>query len=297
MIRSPTGFERYWDDSIAFEEATIARHIEAQEKPSKNPSYRPQFVFTLVQRYYHLILRRYSRGDDVRDLAQYFLPLLDAWEMSERLGKDVWTERQQYTRNAWKVNLDFYIMCFWLVGLALTLEIPDDQWQRLVALIGNEGEDKLLDMMIASRQPDRKIGTALCHPKPYRRLLDAVLARPDDQPRLLLEFVKHWYMELDRPSTKGLPAVYAQPYWYNCHEQEGSYFGYWCVEAVAAVKALGIDDTLCIGHPNYPGDLLRPEGPTTHPLTSSEQAQTAGVGQPSSRKGKSFIARLFGRRE
>jgi Domain of unknown function (DUF1911)/Domain of unknown function (DUF1910) len=287
----------WFDEWIAYEVDSIKKFLSAASLPSGNTNYQPQFVYEISTKNLWLLLRRYSRGDAVHELSQYFAPLMSAWEEADRLGKDVWTEQQKYTRNAWKANLDFYITSFWLVGLALALEIPDDQWQRLVALIGNEGEDKLLDMLIASRQPDRKVGMTLCHPKPYRRLLDAVLAKPDDQPRLLLEFVKHWYMELDRPATKELPAVYARPYWYNYHELEGGYFGYWCVEAVAAVKALGIDDSLCIGHPNYPGDLLRREGSETHPLTSSEQAQTAGVSHPSSPKGKSFSARLFGRRE
>jgi hypothetical protein len=78
----------------------------------------------------------------------------------------VFTPQQQYTRHAWKVNLDHYIDCFWLVGLALALELPNPQWQRLLVLIGNEGEDHLLDRIIASRQIGCKIGDTLCHPKP-----------------------------------------------------------------------------------------------------------------------------------
>lgn len=76
-----------------------------------------------------------SRGD------LHFPGLLDAWEEAERLGKEVWSEEIQYTRHAWVVNLDHYIRCFWLTGLALTLDIPDDQWQRLLTLMGNEGQD------------------------------------------------------------------------------------------------------------------------------------------------------------
>lgn len=46
--------------------------------------------------------------------------------------------------------------------------------------------------------------------------------------------------------------------------EKGSYFGRWCVEAVAAAKVLGIDDGQCLGHERYPGDFLRPDGPGTH---------------------------------
>ncbi|MCD9117144.1 DUF1910 domain-containing protein [Pseudomonas bijieensis] len=56
------------------------------------------------------------------------------------------------------------MVCFWLVGLGLALEIPDDQWQRLLVLIGNEGEDVLLDRIIASRSPARTVGPVLLYP-------------------------------------------------------------------------------------------------------------------------------------
>ena len=297
MSRDGLKSREWFDVWIVHEIESIKKFLSVANLPSGNANYRPQFVYEISKKNLCLLLRKYSRGDTVHELSQYFAPLLSAWEEAEHLGKDVWTEQQKYTRKTWKVNLDFYIVCFWLVGLALVLEIPDDQWWRLVALIGNEGEDKLLDMVIASRQPDRVIGTELCHPKPYRRLLEAVLAKPDDQPQLLFDFVNHWYEELDRPATKGLPAVYARPYWYNYHELEGSYFGYWSIEAVAVVKAFGLDDSLCLGHPNYPGDLLRPEGPSTHPSKTNEISQAIGMSRSSFPKAKSLIARLFGRRE
>jgi hypothetical protein len=109
----------------------------------------------LAQDNWQPILRRYSRGDPIGALAQYFPPLLDAWEEAEHLGKGVWTEQQQYTRHAWEVNLDHYIICFWLVGLALSFEIPDNQWQRLIALIGNKGEDELLGKVCITRATPR----------------------------------------------------------------------------------------------------------------------------------------------
>ena len=61
--------------------------------------------------------------------------------------------------------------------------------------------------------------------------------------------------------------MYERPYWYslgNRQLDDSGYFGRWCVEAVAAVKAFGLDDRLCLGHEHYPGDLLRPDGPSTH---------------------------------
>jgi hypothetical protein len=266
MIRAPLGDLPYWDGWSSFLEHSISHRTQVIAKPAGDPSYEPQYLFELTKDYWHLQLSRYSRGDAIVELAQYFEPMLQAWEESERLGASIWTDEQKYRRRAWRVNLDHYIVCFWLVGLALTLEIPDDQWQRLLALIGNEGEDALLDRIIATRQSGRRIGPSLCHPKPYQRLLDAINAPAEQQSKLLSEFVNHWYKELNRPPKKGLSeqtAMYDRPYWYtlgNKQLHDSGYFGRWCVEAVAAVKAFDLDDSLCLGHEHYPGDLLRPQG-------------------------------------
>jgi hypothetical protein len=204
MIRSPIGDENYWDENIAYLEQRLIFMRAGFNDESGDQSYRPQYVFKYVQNCLHLMLRRYSRGDPINELNQYFSWLIDAWELSENLGQSVWTKEQQYTRHAWAVNLDHYIVCFWLVGLALALDIPDDQWQRLLVLIGNEGEDELLDRVIASRSPSRRIGNKLCHPKPYQRLLLALQAQPEQQAKMLADFVKHWYKELNRPPKAGL---------------------------------------------------------------------------------------------
>lgn len=295
MIRSTLGNIGYWNEWVEYSLGRICEMLEKIKEPSGNPSYRPQYVFEISQESYEQILRRYSRGDAIHELAQYFPLLLDTWEESERLGKDIWTEQQQYTRHAWAVNLDHYIVCFWLVGLALTLEIPDAQWQRLLTLIGNEGEDELLDRVIASRQSGRKIGTKICHPKPYQRLLDAINAPPDKQSQMLFTFVDKWYKELNRPPKKGLSeqtAMYDRPYWYKYGDSNfegGAYFGRWCVEAVAAAKAFGLDDSQCLGHEHYPGDLLRPDGPSTHPVMEVDT-------QTSIQTQLGLLSRLFGRK-
>jgi len=139
-------------------------------------------------------------------------------------------------------------------------------------LVGGEGEDVLLDRVIARRSPERRIGFALLHAKPYARLFKAVDAPNDQQATLLREFVDHWYTELKRPAPKNKKAPTVQPFWYIYGDPEkhplemGSYFGRWCIEAAAAVKAFGLDDGLCLGHEHYPGDLLRPDAPSTHPV-------------------------------
>src|SRR5690606_6962558 len=153
-------------------------------------------------------------------------------------------------------NLNHYQWCFGLIGLALALEVPDVHWQRLLALVGQEGEDVLLDKVVACRQSGRRIGSALLHDRPYGRLLTCLELGGDQQARLLRDFLDHWYPELARTGKQRL-------WWYDYGDpvkhplEKGSYFGRWCIEAVAAVKSFGIDDTDCLDHPYYPGDLVQ----------------------------------------
>jgi hypothetical protein len=292
MIRAPMGNQAYWKKWIIYGTERIEKEWTLIRSPSQNPIYDPQYTFDTCVGTARLMLRLYSSDTPIRELYQHFRGLLDAWELSNRLSDEVCKEHHLSTCRDWDfslVNLNHYNWCFWLIGLALALGIPEVQWQRLLALVGSEGEDELLDRVIASRQPDRRIGTQLLHAKPYGRLLKAVNAPHAQQAALLREFVDHWYAELKRPAPKNRKAPTEQPFWYIWGDPEkhplemGSYFGRWCIEAVAAVKAFGLDDSLCLGHEHYPGDLLRPDGPSTHPLREEPKM--------------GWIARIFGKKQ
>lgn len=291
MIRAQFGEQQYWEDRLDHWKNAIERSWKRISEPSKNPVYRPQYVFDTSIFQLRLLITSYSSGARIPDLPEHFPGLLDAWKLSNRLSDDICKEHHLQTCRDWDFslsNLNHYNWCFWLVGLALALEIPDDQWRRLLALISGEGEDVLLDRVIASRSPERRIGTSLLHAKPYARLLRAVDAPKDQQAALLRDFVEHWYAELKRPAPKNKKAPTVEPFWYIYGDPDknplemGSYFGRWCIEAVAAVKVFGLDDSLCLGHEHYPGDLLRANGPSTHPLREEPK--------------QGLLARLFGKK-
>lgn len=291
MIRSFVGDQPYWDEWKAYRYKRMLDEAARISQPSENPAYRPQYVLNNARHIQRYILTLYSQGSPIRELKPHFPGVLDAWALSNRLSEEICAEHKLETCRDWDfalTNLNHYNWCFWLVGLALTLETPDESWRRLLSLIGGEGEDELLDRVIASRSPERRIGTALLHPQPYARLLKAVDAPKPQQATLLRDFVHHWYQELKRPPPKDRRAPTIEPYWYIYGDpvknplEAGSYFGRWCIEAAAAVKAFGLDDSLCLGHEHYPGDLLRPNGPTTHPRPMEPK--------------RGFLARLLGRK-
>ncbi|WP_422464037.1 MULTISPECIES: PoNe immunity protein domain-containing protein [unclassified Endozoicomonas] len=279
MIRDALGDKDYWDTWIQFEDQTIEKMVKQLEQNPGQPNYRPQFIYEIANEYRENLFQRYSRGDDIAELRELLVPIIDYWEKSELMGKEVWSKTQQVSRHSWEVNFDHYIVCFWLVGLAILLELPDAEWFRLINLVGNEGKDALLDLVIAKRSPTRKIGDQLCFDKPYRHLYEAVnCADKSKQTHKLYEFVKNWYSELrtigHSSKKKPLPR-HSHPYWYRFGDENfegGAYFGRWCIEAAAVAKAFNIDDSLCLGHEHYPGDLLRPNGPTTHKVRQEDNS-------------------------
>lgn len=283
MMRDSLETETYFDRAIEHYEYEVNHRRKQLASPFKKESYRPQYTYDLAKAHFRLALLRYSRGDAISETTQYAEPLLVDWQASDDLGSKVWSSDQWRERHDWSINLDHYIDCFWLVGLALAFNIPDLHWQRLLVLIGNEGEDQLLDRIIATRSPDRKIGSSLCYPNPYARLLDATDAPKAKQAVLLSKFVERWYKEVGGVAKSGRQkqaVPFKAPYWHNYHRLEGAYFGYWCLEAVAAVKAFNLDDSLCVGHPHYPGDLLRPEQVTAPDVSRLLPELAATIGAP-----------------
>ncbi len=274
-IRATRGSCDYWVKWLGYCSNNIQEMLGNMRSLSGDPSFRPQYLFVIGRECLEYVVRRYSAGLPPEEDHRHFSIMLDVWEESERLAQDVYTPEQQDSRNNWAINLDHYIICFWVVGLALAVDLPEDLWCRLIALIDNEGRDALLDRVISTRNPQRLIGNSLCHPKPFERLFKVLDAPRETQAGLLRAFVEHWYEELNRDGSIEMPATYRRPYWYTLGDvnfEGGAYFGRWCFEAIAVVKAFNVDDSACLGHEHYPGDILRPGEPTTHVNSRAKDA-------------------------
>jgi len=227
----------------------------------ENEVYKPQFLFDIARRHADLMLYRYSRGDAVHEIASEFDGLLVAWEESDRVGAKIWDKETYLLRRSWVKNIDFYNLSFRLIGMAILLDVPDSQWHRLLALTGNDGEDAVLDTVIAYRSPRRVIGSHVCFPRAYRKLQQVLLAEPCDRPALLLSYLDGWFEGLDGAGCADLDRAFRTPYWWKlcadeAHGMKGGYFGCWSVEVAVVAKVLAIDDSACLMHMNYPGDLL-----------------------------------------
>lgn len=292
-MRDVLGSEVYWNKWVKYHE----RRVETMRDtiaagPIKKQS--AQYVYSISSHYIEIMLCRYSRGDDVSQIFPYLKDVIEFWERSEEIGSAFWSSEVKDIRHSWELNLDFYQRSFWLVGFALAGSADDQLWLRLLRLIGNEGNDALLDSVIASRQEGRKIGTSLCFPKAYGKLLDVTKAPSDMRGESLSAYLADWYPSLKGAGNKSVPAPHRTPYWHGLGDENfegGAYFGRWCIEAVAVVAAFSINDSACLDSRYYPADLIRDgRAPTRQSIAN---AVDAVIEAPQSPKG--FLARLAAR--
>ncbi|SKC08635.1 PoNe immunity protein domain-containing protein [Luteibacter sp. 22Crub2.1] len=292
-MRDTLGSDGYWEKWVSYKEARV---IEMREILAAGPmdAAAAQYAYRIATTYIELMLLKYSRGDDVASICALLPSVVDAWEHAERIGERWWSAEIQNIRHSWALNLDFYQRSFWLVGFALAGSADDQLWLRLLRLIGNEGEDALLDSVIASRQAGRKIGASLCFPKAYGKLLDVIRASSDMRGEGLRAYLADWYSSLDGAGNKSVPIPNRTPYWHGLGDENfegGAYFGRWCVEAVAVVVAFSINDSACLDSRYYPADLIR-DGRA--PIRQSiANAVDAVIEVPQSPKG--FLARIAAR--
>ena len=236
--------QEYFDKWLAFKGERIRAMTEKSRKPGVNARYDAQYVFSIFINHYELMIQRYSRGDPLGELKAYLPEVVAAWEWAYQEEIKVFTDEEMADRKQFRRNRDFYVICLWLISIAICLEVDDTLLARMVKLIGNEGEDRLYELLLATRVPGRKSAPALLYPKPYEPLYYCMVT-PERAGEWMKQFLKQWY-----PAMKGA-------YWHDCHKgpEGGGYFGYWCFEAAGVVKAFRLDDSAFRDMAYYPKDL------------------------------------------
>ncbi len=210
----------------------------------KDQKYRAQFIFTLFKYHYDVLFMRYSRGDPLDELKAFLPEVVSAWEWAYEEEINVFSAEEMAGRKQFRRNRDIYVICLWLISIAICLEADDELMARMIKLIGNEGEDRLYESLLATRVTGRKPAPALLYPKPYEPLYYCIVT-PERVDEWMKQFLKQWY-----PALKGT-------YWHDCHKgpDGGGYFGYWCFEAAGVVKAFHLDDSPFRDMAYYPRDV------------------------------------------
>jgi hypothetical protein len=216
-------------------------------QPPNDIKYRAQYIFQIFIYRYELLIAKYSSGDNLDDLRPMLPELIEAWEWARREELKVFTDAEMHRRHGFDVNLSAYNLALWMVSIFICLQTDAPLFDRLLALIGNEGEDQLYERLVATQRPGRKAADKLLYPKPYLPLYQAIDPQPKaERDKRLAKFIGTWYAGM-----KGT-------YWHDSHKGKdgGGYFGYWCFEAAGVVRAFELDDTVMRDSVYYPKDMV-----------------------------------------
>jgi len=154
-------------------------------------------------------------------------------------------------------GLDAYDQMLWMLSLGYLLEIPNEDFKKLVEVIDRDGvKDYLFEFIIRAKLKDRQTISEESYrdffgvPQTFEKLRQAITETDKSiSEKLVKEFItKDWYKN------------HKDAGWYNSHKSKhDTYFGYWSFETAAIVKIMGLDDSSFVDCQYYPKDLVHQE--------------------------------------
>lgn len=209
--------------------------IKQREAKNINDVVYPQMLYyNLFMSHYEILFLMYSGGFEIDTIKEKLVTTINVLEKYLNC-KD--SKPFDFKK------MDYYNKSLWLISLALLLKIEDKDFNKLVQLIGNEGEDELFESLVSKRIQGRKKANKLIFLKEYDLLLEAT--KEGGSSNSIQQFLLSWYKNMKKC------------YWHNNHKGNdgGGFFGYWCWEAAAVAVAFNIDDTLFRDSQYYPKDM------------------------------------------
>lgn len=201
------------------------------DSPEQEKSLRAKHFQTL---YLNNILMRYTAGEEIFNLPPLLEELVDSYEvLQQKLAQYEQIENiTPLTIDDW---IDEYQECLQVISLCILLH-RRDLLKRFVLLIDNAGyagTDTLYEDLLIKILPDREDIDQWYHDA-YTPLIQAIYVEDkNNAPKLLKKYCENWYSSFD------------QAPWYDSHKDgdEGSYVGYWALEAGAIAFLYDIDDS------------------------------------------------------
>lgn len=228
--------KEYWTREVQSRGEWISKHEMTVTAPSTSHEHRVALRYSIFSEHLELLIARYSQGEELGALRRAFPAVIDALNAyHDEPGHRAFDFHTIYA----------YVDALWLVSLAILLVIDQDDLERLIALIGNDGHDALYDRLTALCIPRCLATTKLLHPRPYEFLYSALDTHGNDRDQMITRFLKGYYRGMRRT------------HWHDRHLYPTTgFFGYWCFELAAFVKALRIPDQSFADNIYYPRDLV-----------------------------------------
>lgn len=232
-IRDRRADEQYFEEYIAKKDTSVDRLTDFIKKESQSETFNPVVYENLLREKKRLFVARYSAGEDLGALKQYFESLvpefLKHWDRG--VGVDL---------------IDF-------ISIAILFE-ADDETMRQIAEVSKElyisrtrKQDWLVNFLLHGRIPEIEYeGVPFALPKLYSAY-QGIIESEKPEEELFLFVKRRWY------TSRKVMA------WWGSHLrlEDKCYFGYWTFEAAAVAKTLGLDDSTWNELVYYPYDLAR----------------------------------------
>jgi len=243
---------QYWEKVISLTEKLRNQTIEKLEQGLISCDRINDVKRYLVDSYLRSITEKYSAGYPIQELNSD--DIIKAIDLTHESWDGVWKLKDRKGNELNQYILSAYDEMLWMLSLGYLLDIPNDNFQKLVDVIDRDQvKDFLFEFIIRAKIKNRKPIVEESYqkyfwiPHIFDSLRKAIVETDKTNAELLVkQFVrKEWY---NKHKSQG---------WYNSHNNpHDTYFGYWSFETTAVVKIMGLDDRSFKDCQYYPKDLV-----------------------------------------
>ncbi|WP_289064376.1 PoNe immunity protein domain-containing protein [uncultured Zobellia sp.] len=233
-LNTKEGYQELIDDSIETIKEdkeriiSLTKDIEngIQNYPRPNKEIIKAIKDDFADKYFDVFLTKYSIGEPVKEIIElveiFNLQLVDSWEIESG-----------------------YVQMVNALSIGILVEIENSKFDKLVRLVERDNvNDYLIDFLIRHRKPDWPQSDKFLWNKPYKGISEIVTLSQEDKAKALerlKKYLSEWYRNLEIKTHESK---------WNIHT------GYWCWEAGAIVKILGLDDSSLKDQQYYPYDMV-----------------------------------------
>ncbi|QND51891.1 DUF1911 domain-containing protein [Phyllobacterium sp. 628] len=233
----------FLDELIAENNTGIKKLSDLLDKsPDASIEDKMRWAFAKNMEYQEKIVAMYTRGDVIADINIVYLEFLDDfWALVDIAHKDI-----GYVKENYAYSLDKY---YRIMAWAILFNVDLERRKEFVEDLDFFGQQKPGDIMLSKAGLiDRQSVDRLGGKSAFEPLLQALETENSGQQEVAIsQFLKNWYPTLRKMNVA----------WIDNHKSKhDTYFGYWCFEAAAAVKVLGLDPDVFKNTPYFPYDLV-----------------------------------------
>jgi hypothetical protein len=240
MQREPLRDSAYWQEWI---KDCIDAVQERQDKLKVTPFPEKWKKNSITQSLYYdckrLITLKYSGEAPIEEIKDDYPQLIEAWVAYNQNISTGDNKKHLLLTN------DYYRVLT-LISWGFIFNAPIDLFQKIANHIHSNGEDALIETLLATKLTGRIATDKLIYPKSFELLYKATQARGEEQVALVKEYLSNWYKNMKDFIN------------YDAHKAkgEGGFEGYWSFETAAVVVLYNIDDSSFRDMDFYPKDMV-----------------------------------------